>query len=123
MSCEAMDSITELVDWFASPDGIYLRVFGFHKSSYMLLRYATNKLVMQKISYHVSIGLSTILQRKRKCPWPTFPLHVETCEIKNLKVAKAEGNELENFRFGIMEYHPYEPKRISKQDCSKIHFN
>lgn len=46
MSREAMETVLELVDWFASPNGTYLRVFSGHKSPHMLLRYAIDKLVM-----------------------------------------------------------------------------
>lgn len=68
MSCEAMETMAELVDWFASLDHIYLIVFGRQKSRHMLLRYAANKVVMQEVAYHLSIGLSRVLHRKKKAP-------------------------------------------------------
>lgn len=123
MSHEAMDSVSNVSDWFASPDDTYLRVFGCQKPSHLLPRYAIDKLVMQEVAYLLAIGLSTILQRKNKAPWPAFPLHMGSYEIKNLKAAKAEVKELENLRFGMIDYHQHYPRGICKQHCAKLHFN
>ena len=66
MSHKAMSVVSEVVDWFTSRDGTHLKVFGFQKQSHLLLRYAINKIVIQQVAYHLVIGLSVMLQRKKK---------------------------------------------------------
>lgn len=110
MSREAMDVVTKLAEQFASPDGTYLRVFGYQNSSPLLLKYATDILVRWEILYHLSIGLLVVFQRKKKAPWHTLPFPVGSYESMILKGSETEGNELENFRFKLMEYHSYDPR-------------
>lgn len=123
MSQEAMEEVVELADWFSSLDGIYLRVFGSKKSSHFLSRYATEKLVMQEVAYHLSTSLSRVLQRKKKEPQHTLPLQIGSYEIMNLKAIETEVKELGKFKFNLMEYHLYDPRNVCKQHCAKIRFN
>jgi len=74
MSREAVKAVSKLANWFASLNDTYLIVFGGHKSPHFLPRYATDKLVMQEVAYHLSTGLSWVLQMKKKSPWATLPL-------------------------------------------------
>ena len=76
MSHGAMEAILEIAYWFASPDDTFLRVFDDHKLSHIFLRYATNKLVKQEVSYHLSTGLLGDLHRKKKAPWPALPTQI-----------------------------------------------
>ena len=69
-------------------------MFGGEKPLHVLPRYATNKLVMQEVSYHLATRLSATLHRKKKSPWPTLPLKIGLYEIKNLKVMDDEGKEI-----------------------------
>jgi len=68
--------IVDIAYWYASPGGTFLRVFGRKKPLHVLPRYVTDKLVMQEVSCHLTIGLSTDLHRKVKEPWPTLPLQI-----------------------------------------------
>lgn len=122
MSPETMEAVSEHADWFASSNGTYLRVFNSHKSSHMLPRWVTNKLVMQEVAYHISIDLSGVLRRNKKAPWPTLLLQIGLYEIRNLKVVETKGKEIDKFSFGHMEYHPYDPRSVWKKHCEKIHF-
>jgi len=91
MSHGAMEPVLEIANWFASPDGTFLRAFSGQKLPHILSRYAINKLVMQEVSYHLSIGLSIALHRKKKTPCLTLPMQIGLYEIKNLKVVKTKG--------------------------------
>lgn len=77
MSQEVMEGILNIADWYASPSGTFIRVFGKEKPSHILPRYAMNKLVMQEVSYQIFIALSTRLHRKKKESWPTLPLWIK----------------------------------------------
>jgi len=61
MSHEEMEEISKFIDWFSSPYSTYFKEFGSSKSSHMLPSYATDKLVMQEVAYHLSTGLSGML--------------------------------------------------------------
>ena len=74
MCREEMEAISELANWFPLPDGTYLRVFGGNKPPHQLPRYANDKMIMEDVDYHISVGFSGVLQRKKKAPWPTLPL-------------------------------------------------
>jgi len=104
MSREAMEVIEDIVDWHALPGGTFIRVFGREKPLHVLSRHATDKLVMQEVSYHLATVLSTMLHRKKKPPWPTLPLHIRLYEIKNLKFADTEGKEIVRFEFGTRDF-------------------
>lgn len=45
-----MEAVVEIADWYDSPGGTFIRVFGKEKLSHVLPRYATNKLFMQEVS-------------------------------------------------------------------------
>ena len=57
MSRGPMDAMSEIKDWFASPDGTYLRVFTNNDSPHILLRHATKNMTMKEVCYHISIEL------------------------------------------------------------------
>jgi len=40
-----------------------------------------------------------------------------------MKVEETKGNELEEFKVHLMEYHPYDPKGVCKKNYAKIQFN
>jgi len=73
MSRGAVKVIIDIADWYASLDGTFIRVFGGEKPPHVLPRYATEKLIMQEVSYHLATRLSATLHSKKKAPWPTLP--------------------------------------------------
>ena len=97
-------------------------MLGGQKSLHVLPRYPTNKLVMQEFYYHISIGLSRVLQRKKKEPWPILPLQIGLYMIKNLKVADTEGKEIKKFTFGNLDFNLYDPRYVCKENYAKVHF-
>lgn len=66
-----MEVIVDIADWYASPDGTFIRVFGREKHMHFLQRYATDKLIMEEVSYHLATGLLATLHRRKKAPWHT----------------------------------------------------
>ena len=40
-----------------------------------------DKLVMQEVAYHILTGLLTGFHRKKKEPWPTFPVRIRLYTI------------------------------------------
>jgi len=121
MSRGAMEVVSEIIDWFASPDGTFLRVFDGQNSSHILARYATDNLSMQKVSYYLSTGLSAALHRRKKAPWLTLPMQIGLYEIKNPKVVDTEGKAIKKFAFGIRDSNPHDYRGIFKDDCARIH--
>lgn len=55
---------------------------------------ATNNSAMQEVVYHPSTWLSANFHRKNKAPWPTLPMKIGLCEIKNLKFMDTKGKEI-----------------------------
>jgi len=86
-----MEVITKITDWYASPGGTFLRVFDREKPMHVLPRYATDKLSMQEVSYHLAIGLSTTFHMKKKAPWPTLPLQIGPIQDKELESHRYRG--------------------------------
>lgn len=122
MSHQVMEVVLELEDWFASLECTFLREFGGHKSPHLLPRYATNKLVMQEVAYHLSTRLSRLLHRKKKAPWLVLSLQIGLYEIENLKVADTKGKEIDKFAFVHLDLNLYNHKNVCKEHCVRIHF-
>ena len=74
MSQETIEALMNIADWYASPNGTFIRAYNTDKAPHVFLRFSTDKLVMQEVAYHISTGLSTGFHRKKKAPWPTLPL-------------------------------------------------
>lgn len=66
ISQEEMETIVNIVDWYASLGSTFIRVYGGEKPLHVLPSYATDKFVIREASYHLSIGLLTTLHRKKK---------------------------------------------------------
>ena len=68
MSQAAMEALIEIAGWYASPLGTFIWMYITEKPPHVLLKFSMDKLVMQEVSYHISIGLSARLHRKKKAP-------------------------------------------------------
>jgi len=122
MSHGAMEAVSEIASWFSSSNGTLLRVFDRKKSLRLLPRYVINKLVMQYVVYRLSTRLSGALHTKQKARWPALPMQNGLYEIKNLKVADTEGNAIEKFTFGCLEFNSYDPRNVCKDHYVRIHY-
>ena len=81
MSEEAMQTLLHITYWYASPSGTFIRMFGREKPMHVLLRFATYKLVMQEVAYHISTWVSTELHRMKKAAWNALSLGIGLYEI------------------------------------------
>lgn len=117
-----MEEVSEIPNWFSSPNITFLGVFSIQKLLYLFPRYATDKIVMQEVSYHLSTRLSAALHRKKKAPWPTFLMQIGLYDIKNIKVMYTKGKAIDIFSFGTLDFNMYDPHGIFKDKCVIIHF-
>jgi len=121
MSQEAMEALLNISYWYASPSGNFIGMFGGEKPPHVLPRFSTDNLVMQEVSYHIYIVLSTRLHKTKKAPWSDLPLRNGLCEIKSLKDEDVEAKDLKKFEFGTEDYNPYNPHYICKNHCAKVY--
>lgn len=117
-----MEPIVNISEWYASPAGISIKVFGREKHLHVLPRYATDKLIMQEVSYHLSIGLLVGQHRKKKVPWPTLPLQIGLYEIKSLKDVDVKAKDIVMFEFSTKDFNPYDPHSICKDHYVRVYF-
>ena len=68
MSREAVEVIVDIAFWYASLSSTLIIVFGREKPPHVLPRYATDKLIMQEVSYHLTTRLLASLHRMKKAP-------------------------------------------------------
>lgn len=122
MSYEAMEVVSKIEDQFTSLDHTFLTLFGRQKSLHLLLRYPTDKLVMQEVVYHLSTRLLAVLQRKKKAPWNALPIQIGLYEIKNLKVTDTKGKAIEKFSLSHFDFNLYHPRNVYKDHCVRINF-
>ena len=99
-----MQALLNIADWYASPGGTFVSMFGAKKPPHELSRFATNKLFMKEVAYHISTGLLVGLHRRKKAPWPTLPLWIGLYEIYTLKDADVEAEDLKKFGFDTKSF-------------------
>jgi len=81
-----------------------------------------DKLVMQEVSYHLSIGLSSRMHRKKKAPWPNLHLHIRLYKIKSLNYVDVLAKKIMKFEFSTKEFNLYDPHNIYKNLCVKVYY-
>jgi len=77
---------------------------------------------MQEVSYHISVGLSARLHRKKKEPCPTLPFLIRLYKIRNLKHADAKIEEFKKFPFSTRSFNQYDPHCFVKDHCVRVQF-
>ena len=97
-----MEVIVSITYWYASPIGTFVRVFGGEKPSHFLPRYPIDRLIMQEVSYHLSIGFLIGLYRKKKVQWLTPIFWIKLYDIKSLKDANTQAKEIVGFKLGTI---------------------
>ena len=58
MSQETMEALVNITDWYASPLGTFIRMYNAEKPPQVLSKFSMCKIVMQEVSYHISVGMS-----------------------------------------------------------------
>lgn len=71
-----MEALLNIADWYASPEGTFIRMYNKEKALNVLPRFSKDKLVMQEVAYHISTGFLAALHKKKKAPWPKFPMRI-----------------------------------------------
>ena len=96
-----MKALLGIADWYASSSDTFIQVFSAEKPPHVLPKFALDVLVMQEVVYHISAGLTTRLQRKKKAPWPTLPLQIGLYEIQSIKQADVEVEHMKKYPFDL----------------------
>lgn len=112
--------MSKILYWFTLVNGNFVRVFGGNKSLHIMSSYATDKLVIEEVVYHISIGLSKYLHMNNKGPSPFIPLYIGFYDIKNLKVTNTKGEEINKFSLCCLDINPYNPQNVCKAHCARI---
>lgn len=73
MSQEAMEALLNIANWYASLDGTFIKMYNVEKAPHVFPRFSIDKMVMKEVAYHISIGLSDGLHKKKKAPWLMLP--------------------------------------------------
>jgi len=76
-------------------------MFSAKKPPHVLPKFALDVLVMLEVAYHISVGLTARLHRKKKAPWPTLPLQIGLYEIWSIKQADVEVELTKKYPFDI----------------------
>jgi len=81
MSKAVMEALIDIEDQYASPLGTFIWMYNVEKPPHILPKFFMDKLVMQKVLYHISVGLLARLHRKKNAPCPTLPSQIRLYEI------------------------------------------
>lgn len=107
---------------------LHLTSWHFHmdvqhgEASACFTKVSMDKLIIQEVSYNISIGLSTRLHRKKKAPYPTLSLQIGLYEIWNHKHVDAKMEEFKRFNFGTRSFNPYDPHWFVKDHYARVQF-
>lgn len=122
MSQEVMHAFLNILYWYATPNGTFIRMFGIEKPLYELRRFSIDKLVMQEVAYNISTQCSTTLYSWKKAPWPTLVLQIGLYKICTMKYVDVQTGNLKKFRFETKSFNSYDPHCICKNKCVKMYF-
>lgn len=113
-----MEALIDIVDWYASLFGTFIQIFSMENPTHILPKSALDILVMQELSYNISVGLATGLQQKKKSPWPTLPMWIWLYEIQSFKQANVEVEQMNKYPFDLRSYDSYDQHCIVKDHCT-----
>ena len=80
-----MEALVDIANWYASPSGTFIRMFSTKNPLHVLPKFSLDILIMQEVAYHISVGLTTRLHRKKKAPLPALLLLIGLYEIRGIK--------------------------------------
>lgn len=123
MSKETKEALTDIDDWYASLFGTYIWMYNVKKSSHVVPNFSLDKLIMQEVSYHISVGLTNRLHRKKKASWPALPLHIRLYELWSFKHTDVEAQQMKKYPFNLQIYNPSDPYCLVKDHCLRLQFN
>jgi len=122
MSQTSIELLLNIANCYTSLEGTFIKMYNMEKDLHVLSRFSTDKLVMQEVSYHISIGLSAGLHKKKKAPWLTLPMQIGFYTIKSLKEPDVEVNDFKNFKFGTKSFNPYDPHGLCRDHYARLYY-
>ena len=67
-------------------------------------------------------GLSNVLSKGKKKPWPSLPLTIGAYTVKDFREVGAQGEEVKGYHFRNLDYRTYDPVRIVPEHCKRAKF-
>ena len=103
----AMEALTDIADWYASPSDTFIWMYNVEKPPHVLPKFSLEIVIMHEVAYHISVGLSARLHRKKKGPWSSLSLWIRIYKIQNFKHANVEAEQMKKYPFNAWSYNLY----------------
>ena len=115
--------VKEYGDWYMTPEGVYIRIYGSTKPPHSLPNFVLDTLLLQEISYQTYVNcVAASLHRNKKGLWPSFPLSTNVCKIENFKQAKDEVGILASFKLREVSFQRHDPQGKLKEHLQQVGF-
>jgi hypothetical protein len=102
--------VKEYGDWYMTPNGVYIKIFGSTKLLHWLPHLVLDSLLLQEISYQTYVNcVVASLHRNKKGLWHPFPFITPVCKIENFKQAKEEVSVLASYKFREFIFRRHDP--------------
>ena len=106
MSKSTMGVICKYGDYYFSPEGPYLRVYGGSRAPSLMPRYATDYVVHKEAVRQLFIdGVGNFLFDMKKTVFPPLPFYIGNYKFTRVKNASEFVKDLEIFHFGEKSFH------------------
>lgn len=123
MSQAIMEVMLDITNWYASPDGTFISMYIMDKASHAFLRFSIDKLIMEEVAYHISIGLLARLDRNKKASWPILPMWIGLYVIGSLKEADAKVEDFNKFKFDTKSLNLYGPHGFYRDHSVRVYYS
>jgi len=113
MSDDAHNMVAEIGDWYDMVNNTYIRIYGATESLHIIPKFVTDYIVLAEIAYQTyGHGVGEVLERKKKDPWPNFPIIVGSYNVSNTTEAKKLGESIKPYHFGEERFKKHVPKAL-----------
>ena len=75
----------KVAHWFPLAEYTFIRFFGSYKAPHVMPRYVTDKILIHGVYFQMSSSFSKVLTKGKKKSWPTLPLTIGTCMVKDFR--------------------------------------
>ena len=121
LSDSTMDVICEYGDYFFSPEGTYLRMYGGSKAPSLLPKYATDYVVHKEVVKQLFInGVGNFLFDMKNTTFSPLPFCIGSYKFTKVKGASEFVKALENFHFGEKSFHRNDSHGKVVEHCTVI---
>ena len=123
LSPEGYKIVKEYGDWYMTPDGVCIRIFGSTEPPHWLPHFVPDTLLLREIAYQTYVnGVVASLHRNKKALWSSFPLSTKVCKIENFKQAKDEVGILTSYKFKEVVFQRHDPQGKLKEHLHQVSF-